>query len=168
MRTDQYLLRGCALLLIVVLWGRVDAAPRLTVTCDDPQGTTTLYESGLLELGEQRWETVPTVYANAHPTFVLDEATPQRLHVTWGASPNETTVPPSPPPSAEAMMLLEARGQITAVFSGAQTVWIFSLFPKLGIGYFTAHSHFPMGYSSRSTSTHAPCQFVWHDQTSGG
>lgn len=168
MHTNRYLLRVGTLMLVVVLWGRVDAAPRLTVTCDDPQGTTTLYESGLLELGEQRWETLPTVYPGAHPTFVLDEATPHILHVTWGTSPDETVAAPSPPPAVEATLLLEARGQMTAVYAGAQTVWIYSLFPKLSIGVFAAHSHFLMGYTSRSTSTYAPCQFVWHGQASGG
>jgi len=167
MYTNQHLLRVCALLL-VVLWRRVDAAPRLTVTCDDPQGTTTLYESGLLELGEQRWETLPTIYTGAHPTFVLDDATPHVLHVTWATPPDEVMVAPSSPASVETTILLEARGQITAVYSGAQTVWIYSLFPRLGIGSFASHSHFPMGYTSRSTSTHAPCQFVWHSQSSGG
>jgi hypothetical protein len=166
MDTNRHLLRACALLL-VVLWREVDAAPRLTVTCDDPQGTTTLYDSGLLELGEQRWETLPTLYAGAHPTFLLDDATPQILYGTWGAAPDETMAAPSPPPSVAATIVLESRGQITAVFAGAQTVWIYSLFPKLGIGVFTSHSHFPMDYTSRSTSTYAQCQFVWQQQSGG-
>ena len=115
-----------------------------TVTCDDPQGTT---GRGLLELGEQRWETLPTVYVGAHPTFLLDDVTPHILYGTWGAAPDESMTAPSPPPSVTATVLTQARGQITAVFAGAQTVRI-SLFPKLGIGVFTSHSHFPMSCQS--------------------
>src|SRR5262249_16039894 len=100
--------------------------------------------------------------------FVLDDATPHILYGTWGAAPDESMAAPSPPSSVAATILLEARGQITAVFSGAQTVWIYSLFPKLGLEGFTSHSHFPLGYTSRSTSTYALCQFVWHRQPSGG
>ncbi len=50
--------------------------------------------------------------------------------------------------------------QITAVAPRGEAVWMYSFFPKLGIGYFTTHNHIPFGSTSRSVSTYALCHFV--------
>ncbi len=147
------------LLLLGAFQAPVAAKPLLTVTCDAPQGVDMSYGSGLLGLREGHVETSSVGYPDVHPAFLIDEDTPQRLLVTFGAQPARQE-PPAPAQPFEASIIYTTDDQITAVAPRGEAVWMYSFFPKLGIGYFTTHNHIPFGYTSRSVSTYALCHFV--------
>lgn len=133
------------------------APPLLTVTCAAPQGVDMSYGSGLLGLRTDRVETASVAYPDLHLIFVLEEDTSRRLLLTVSAQ-NARQGPPES--STEAAILYNTDDQITAVAPRGQSVAMYSLFPKLGIGYFVTHDHIPLGYTSRSVTTYARCQVV--------
>jgi hypothetical protein len=137
----------------------VAATPLLTVTCEAPQGVDMSYGSGLLGLQEDRVETASVAYPDLHPTFVVEDDKPQRLLVTFRAQ-SARQGSPEPEPAIEAAILYNTDDQITAVAPRGEAVWMYSLFPKLGMGYFVTHNHIPFGYTSRSVATYAQCRFV--------
>jgi hypothetical protein len=148
------------LLLAVVCTATVDAKPILTATCADPQGSEMSYGSGLLELGDLRVETWMMEYPGAHPVFLIDDAQPNRMLITWGYPPSVAELGGDQVQTYEATILLTTERQITAVRQLAATVWMYSLFPKLGMVYFSIHRHFPLGDVGSSLSLHALCQFT--------
>ena len=150
------------LLLAVAFQATVTAKPLLTVACDEPQGTDISYGSGLLGLQEHKVDTSAVVYPGLHPTFLIDEDTPQRLLVTFGNDAANAAPPSDHTAPLAAAIVYATDDQITAVAPRGEAVWMYSLFPKLGIGYFATHNHIPFGYTSRSVSTYALCHFVRH------
>jgi len=148
------------LLFAVVCTATVDAKPLLMATCADPQGSEINYGSGLLELQGLRMETWAVEYPGAHPAFLIDDAQPNKMRITWGAPPSMAELGDDRDQTYEATILLATDRQITAVRQLATTVWIYSLFPKLGAAYFSVHRSFPLGEVSSSVSLYALCQFT--------
>jgi hypothetical protein len=146
-------------LLLVAFQASVAAKPLLIVTCDAPQGADMSYGGGLFGLRERKVETSSVRYPDLHPTFLIDEDKPQRLLVTFG-DPTASQAPPEPDHPFEASIIYATDDPITAVAPRGEAVWMYSLFPKLGIGYFVTHNHIPFGSTSRSVSTYALCHFV--------
>src|SRR5262245_53041869 len=130
-----------ALLLVLLTACQAHAAATalLTVTCEAPQGVDMNYGSGLLGLQEDRVETASVAYPDLHPTFVVEDDKPQRLLVTFRAQ-SARQEPPEPEPALEAAILYNTDDQITAVAAQGEAVWMYSLFPKLGMGYFVTHN----------------------------
>ena len=93
------------LLLAVAFQATVTATPLLTVACDEPQGADISYGSGLLGLQEPTVDTSAVVYPGLHPTFLIDEDTPQRLRVTFGDGAANQAPPSDPTPPFEASIL---------------------------------------------------------------
>jgi hypothetical protein len=150
------------LLLAVAFPATVTATPLLTVTCDEPQGADISYGSGLLGLREPTVDTAAVGYPGLHPTFLIDDDTPQHLRVTFRDDPPNHAPSADHPPPFAAAIVYATDDQITAVAPRGEAVWMYSLFPKLGIGYFATHNHIPFGSTSRSVSTYALCHFVRH------
>jgi hypothetical protein len=63
-----------------------------------------------------------------HPAFLIDEDTPQRLLVTFGAQPARPE-PPTPAQPFEASIIYTTDDQITAVAPRGEAVWMYSFFP---------------------------------------
>ena len=148
------------LLLAVVCTATVEAKPLLTATCADPQGSEMSYGSGLLGLQDLRVETWMMEYSGARPVFLIDAAQPHQMRITWGYPPSVSELGGDEVQTYEATILLTTERQITAVRQLAATVWIYSLFPKLGVVYISVHRHFPLGDVSSSLSLYALCQFT--------
>jgi hypothetical protein len=150
-----------ALLLVLLTACQAHAAATalLTVTCEAPQGVDMSYGGGLLGLQQDRVATASVAYPDLQPTFVVEDDKPQRLLVTFRAQ-SARQGPPEPEPALEAAILYSTDDQITAVAPRGEAVWMYSLFPKLGMGYFVTHNHIPFGYTSRSVATYARCRFV--------
>ena len=148
------------LFLAIVSTATVDAKPLLTAICADPQGSEISYGSGLLELQDLRVETWKVENPGSHPAFLIDDAQPNTMRITWGAPPSMAELGDDRDQTYEATILLATDRQITAVRQLATTVWIYSLFPKLGAAYFSVHRYFPLGNVSSSVSLSALCQFT--------
>jgi hypothetical protein len=150
-----------ALLLVLLTACQAHAAATslLTVTCEAPQGVDMSYGGGLLGLQQDRVATASVAYPDLQPTFVVEDDKPQRLLVTFRAQ-SARQGPPEPEPALEAAILYSTDDQITAVAPRGEAVWMYSLFPKLGMGYFVTHNHIPFGSTSRSVATYARCRFV--------
>jgi hypothetical protein len=148
------------LLLAVMCIATVDAKPLLMATCTDPQGSEMSYGSGLLELQDLRVETWKAEYPGAHPAFLIDDAQPDKMRITWGSPPSMAELGDDRDQTYEATILLATARQITAVRHLAATVWIYSLFPKLGVAYFSVHRDLPLGDVSSSLSLYSLCQFT--------
>jgi hypothetical protein len=114
----------------------------------------------LLGLWELKINTATAEYPGAHPSFLLAEDRPQTLQVTWGNPSSVQEAEHAQARTFDASILSATEDRITAVYQSGEAVWMYSLFPKLGIGYFSTHNHIPFGYTSRSVSTYALCHFA--------
>jgi hypothetical protein len=156
----RHVLVSLLLLLAVLYRAPVAAKPLLTVTCEDPKGSEVSYGRGLLGLWELTINTATAEYPGAHPSFLLEEDQPQKLQVSWGSPPTTQETGHTQARTFDASILSATEDRITAVYQSGEAVWMYSLFPKLGIGYFSTHNPIPFGYTSRSVSTYALCHFV--------
>lgn len=146
------------MLLIAVLCRAACAAPPLlTMTCADPQGTATSYDPGLLGLRDLTVDIRPMASHGTHFTFVLEADQPQRLRVTWDPPSVAPATEREPATTFDATVIATTDNQITAVQQRAEGVWMYSVFPKLGMGYVSAHNHVPFGSTSRSLTLYALC-----------
>lgn len=129
-----------ALLIFSAVSQVVAASERTTVDCDDPQGAT-FYGS--------KFETAERF--GSKPQFVLDRGDPIHLIVLWGSY-----IDPRLPEHAVDKLALRAKAmkasivyrsedQITATRSDEQGVYVYTLYPKLGVGVFSAHRHWTTG-----------------------
>jgi hypothetical protein len=127
--------------------------------CHDPQGTEMSFGPGLLELRDRTVDTRPMAAPGTQLTMVIEADQPQVMRVTWDP-------PPTPGMERESATTYDATviamtdHQITAVQLRAQGVWMYSVFPKLGIGYVSSHNHIPFGATSRSLALAALCHMT--------
>lgn len=153
------------LAVTLVLSTSSSATSLLKATCGSVQGSEMQYGGGLLELmKDEDIQIFPAQYDEVQPIFLVEGEAPQTMTVLWGY----------PTPLREfshehyrvytATIVLHTALQITAIHRHGEGVWMYSLLPKLGIGYFSAHSHFPMGSASRNVSVYAICHFTRTDQ----
>jgi len=159
-RSHTHCSLALVLLIVVVCRAALAAPPLLTMTCEDPQGTETSYGPGLLEIRDLTVDTRPTVSPGTHLTFVIEADQPQRMHVTWDPLPAAPAAEREPARTFDATVIATTDNQITAVQQRAEGVWMYSVFPKLGIGYFSAHNHVPFGSTSRSLALYARCRMT--------
>jgi hypothetical protein len=142
-------------LLIVVGYRAVLAAPRLlTMTCVAPQGTELSYGRGLLGIEDLIVDTRPTASPGTQLTFVIEAEQPQWMRVTWAPPPAEERGPAT---TFDATVIATTDDQITAVQPHGEGVWMYSIFPRLGMSYVSAHNHIPFGTTSRSLALYALC-----------
>jgi len=132
-------LASLLLLLAVSCRAPVEAKSLLTITCEDPKGSEMSYGRGLLGLWELKMNTLTAEYLGAHPIFLLDEDQPQKLQVTWGNPPSVQEAGHEQARTFDASILYATEDRITAVYRSAEAGWMYSLFPKLRIGYFRLH-----------------------------
>ena len=140
-------------LLIAVL---AEAEPVLTVTCNPPQGTRFDYGTGLFGTG-MKVETNKDGYRGVTPVFVIDDAKPNKMLVIWGET--KTLGPAAETRAAEAIIIYQTVDQIIAVESYEVGAWLYSLYPQLGIGYFSRHSHQYKGTVSVGVIFYSLCKF---------
>src|SRR6266540_3726885 len=96
------------------------------------------------------------VFSRYHKGFCSCVLMPLDL-CTSGSSPSMAELGDDRDQTYEATILLVTDRQITAVRQLAATVWIYSLFPKLGAAYFSVHRDFPLGDVSSSVSLYTLC-----------
>jgi hypothetical protein len=127
------------------------------MTCHDPQGTEMSYGPGLLELRDRTVDTRPLTTPGTHLTVVIEADQPQLMRVTWDPQPAAPWTEREPTTTYEATVIATTEHQITAVHLRGAGVWMYSVFPKLGIGYVSSHNHIPFGSTSRSLALYALC-----------
>ena len=88
---------------------------------------------------------------------MLEADQPQRLRVTWDQPSAALATEREPAMTFDATVITTTDDQITAVQQRAEGVWMYSVFPKLGMGYVSAHNHVPFGSTSRSLMLYAVC-----------
>ena len=154
--------RWACLMLTIILWvaATVEARPLLMAVCNDPTGSEMRYGSSLWELDGEAVETSSTEYAETQLVFLIKPEQPKTLVVKWRQPPTVSDRAEGRVEHYHANLILHTASQLTAIHQHGQAVWMYSLFPKLAIAYISSHSHFPLGYDSRSTSTYAICQIT--------
>jgi len=142
-------------MLISALWiTPIEAKPVLTVTCSEPKGTRYDY-------GKRPGETNVKLrkrkdsFTEVKPVFVMDDTKPKTMLVIWSSTRSLTK-----PKAKEAMIVHQTVNQISAVEPYENGVWLHSLYPKLGIGYFTRHTTQWFGESSAGNIFHSSCEFA--------
>ena len=98
----------------------------------------------------------PTRHSGYH-TFVLEADQPQRLRVTWDQPSAALATEREPATTFDTTVITTTDDQITAVQQRTEGVWMSSVFPKLGMGYVSAHNHMPFVPTSRSLTLYALC-----------
>ena len=140
-------------LLIAAL---AEAKPVLTVTCNSPKGTSVDYGTGQFGTG-MKVETNKDGYRGDTPVFVIDDAKPNKMLVIWGES--KTLGPAAETKATEAIIIHQTANQISAVEPYEVGAWLYTLYPKLGIGYFSRHSHQYSGTVSVGVIFYSLCKF---------
>ena len=138
------------------------AQPKLILqaTCEQPEGSDIHYGKGFWYLEEFEVQTTTAVYTGDPPIFIVDRAQPGIMRVMWGIPYDGEEPPDERYMIFRADIVLDTPSQITAMHYHAQAVWMYSLYPKLGMAYISAHSHFPLGESSQNTAMVAACSFT--------
>jgi hypothetical protein len=95
-----------------------------------------------------------------HLTVVIEADQPQRMRVTWDPPPAAPGEACESATTFDATVIATTDNQITAVQPRAEGVWMYSVFPKLGIGYVSSHNHIPFGSTSRSLALYALCHMT--------
>jgi hypothetical protein len=149
-------------LLVLAVSLKVGAQPKLILqaTCESPEGSDIHYGTGFWHLEEFEVQTSPAAYAGEPPIFIVDRAQPGIMRVMWGMAYDEEEPPGQRYVTFRADIVLDTPSQITAMHYHDQAIWMYSLYPKLGIAYISAHSHFPPGEASQSTAMVAACVFT--------
>ncbi len=142
------------------------AAELITIHCSDPQGFN-LYH-GPDELTEKFDKNV-TSHADrfgSKPTFVLDTKKPGELLVLWG-----TFIPPGvseeliqkldlKAKAEQASIVFRNRRQISAIHPYKGGVNLYTLYPKLGYGVFTTHTHWQTSGKVNAYLYYGECRFT--------
>ena len=124
--------------------------------------------------GPDEWtlETSEDAYTGVNPVFIFDDATPNTVTIIWGNTKafdeyisQELT---SPTKAQSADIVLNTDMQITAVsyyetpVNYAARFEIYTLFPIMGMGYYTYHKNTTMGGRLATTATHYfACEFAY-------
>ena len=155
------------LAFMLAIIAQAQATEMLTVECDEPVGVRFEYgdygtpatkdrSQWKIEINEDR-------FTGVTPIFLLDENEPQTLVALWGDTKalwgNTKAIPKDPLRVIEAEIVYRSDDLITAVGMFRSDVWLYSLYPKVGWGYFSVHKHKTwLRYASAATFR-AKCRF---------
>jgi hypothetical protein len=134
---------------------KASAASRLiTVECEDPQGIT--FNGSKHDVAER--------FGSA-PKFILDASDPEQMIVLWG-SYVDSRLPEQfvdelrlRPSAVKGTIMFRNEDQITATRTDQQGLYVYTLYPKLEIGVFSAHRHWTTGETA-ANMYHGRCKFV--------
>lgn len=146
------------LLVVLILCAVVPKASAvsqlITVECDDPRGVT--FYGGKHDIAER--------FGSA-PKFILDANNPMQMVVLWG-SYIDSRLPEHfvdkldlRPSAVKATIMFRDEDQITATRTDQQGLYVYTLYPKLGIGVFSAHRHWTTGETA-ANMYHGRCKFI--------
>jgi hypothetical protein len=142
-------------LILCAVTSKASAASRLiTVECEDPQGITVY--GGKPEIAER--------FGSA-PKFILDTSDPMQMTVFWGSYvsprlPEQFVDKFGLRPSAvKATIMFRNEDQITATRTDQQGLYVYTLYPKLEIGVFSAHRHWTTGETA-ANMYYGRCKFI--------
>lgn len=149
---------GAGLLVMLLVCGmvsQVGAASRLiTMDCNDPQGVT--FYSSKIDIAER--------FGSA-PKFILDPSDPMHLIVLWG-SYIDSRLPENVvdelelrAKAAKATIVYRSEDQITATRADEQGLYVYTFYPKLKIGVFSAHRHWTTGETA-ANMYYGQCNFT--------
>jgi len=141
--------------VLLLLPFSLTAQQRLTVSCDEPKGNRFDFSNGTFKESEDGFKGVT-------PVFVYDDAAPTRLMFIWGAT---RTIPKelSPDEAEDATIVSFSENKITAMYADPLgAVFLFSLFPKEGVVYFTQHRYLFMS-TPNTSSYYCNCTFKYSD-----
>lgn len=106
-----------------------------------------------------KFNTNEDAFKGVKPIFIYDANTPEKLTFVWGAS---KTVPRQvfPDEALDATIVYKSEDMITAVYVDRQgAVEVFSLYPKIGVVYFTQHKS--MLFATIATTASFGCECVF-------
>ena len=170
-------------LLLASLYSTLSfAGPLVTISCPEPKGFNMEYgaspgERVKAEM-DKKAEPKPSLKGPIkdgylmNPTFVIDSSK-KKITVIWSESATDLELrkklkaanlpaPQSPPPSAEADIVLFTPEQISALqVIVPNAVAVYSFFPKLGAAFFTTQSLELSGKNTRVTSVFSACTYSW-------
>jgi hypothetical protein len=162
-------------------WTPCLADPLVTITCNEPRGTSMEYGTSVQERvhaetnkkpepkPQLRGPTINSLVMK--PTFVVDSGK-KKLTVIWSESVSDielrrklksANLPTlSLPPSTEADIVLFGSNQISALeVTPPNVVAVYSFFPKLGVAFITTQAHQLSGKDTQQISTFSDCIFSW-------
>lgn len=146
--------RWCARCLLATV-SQADAESRVvTVECDDPQGVT--FYRGKQDIVER--------FGSA-PKFIFDSSDRMHLIVLWGSyidsryPENSVDELGLRAKALKATIVYRSEDQITATRTDELGLYVYTLYPKLEIGVFSAHRHWTTGETA-ANMYHGQCKFT--------
>ncbi len=148
-----------AIALMQLLVADADAKSVMTATCDEPKGPRVDYGGFPAQKSGQplnhSWDSFTGVY----PAFIIDDADPKRLTYVFGNTKAGGDL--GAKPARAAIVIVGTDEMISAVDVGSNSVAIFTLYPKAGVGFFTYHEAQRLAGGDATAVTYiARCSFA--------
>ena len=136
-----------------------------TISCDDPQGFDLHHGPSFIGDDYATNDISHSERYGSEPTFVLRSDAPEELLILWGSAmpeeiPDEEAEQLGMNPKAErAVVVYRSEEQVTAVRPYAGGAELVSLYPKLGYGVYTTHTHWQTSGRVNANFYFGECRF---------
>ena len=156
----------CALSVASCIGGVTEAKPLFTATCEEPQGPRVDYGHELLldpgtftSDSPRQLKLGNDSFSGVRPVFIVNDD--KSMTVLWGDQksiglPDDLIRENR---AEHALIVSESEEQITAIQIGNSSVWLYSLYPRLGYGLSTRNSHHVIGHHLVGSRMHSTCKF---------
>jgi hypothetical protein len=152
------------LLIGVVLLPLPSAAESvLTVRCEEPKGLR--YDYGPPPEAWFSSEKAPAVleqsddgFKGARPVFVIDSTSPEQLTVVWGD--NDLFGDLATTRAEAATIVMRSDDHLAAIERKGESIWMYSLYPKIGAGFFTRHRSLKLFPVADAATFFSKCVFA--------
>lgn len=156
----------CALAVAECIGGVTEAKPLLTATCEAPQGPRVDYGQELLpdpgtftSDSPRQLKLGNDSFSGVRPIFIVNDD--RSMTVLWGDH-KPIGLPDGiirENRAEHALIVSESEEQITAIQIGNSSIWLYSLYPRLGYGLYTRNSHHVIGHHLVGSMMHSTCKF---------
>ena len=148
-------IRTTAGIFLIMLCGFTQAAPVMTITCDEPNGTRTDFYAGEFKDDKDG-------FAGVTIKVTFDSKKAQQATVNFEPAKLAKEIGITKPTSIFKIIAQNTNKISMMGQPNPDSVHLYSLYPKLGIGYFTIHRYSNVSNGEASTAT-----LIGHCKVSG-
>lgn len=157
----HYFVALLSTLVVVTFAASVQAKPFLTVICEEPEGPRIDYGGLPAQKSGKQLNLSQDGYSGVSPTFVIDDTSLDALTYLFDNSKSAIDAGMSHRSARSARVLTLSGQMISAVEYGENSIAVFSLFPAIGVGFFTFHDLSPIGGADAKAATFvSKCTFT--------
>ncbi len=136
------------------------AKPILTAVCQEPSGPRIDIGGLIAQQAGKDMKISTDGFTGVTPIFVIDDTDPQKLRYLFDNTKGATDLGIARRATRSAVIVLQNTDMISSVETSSDTIAVFSLYPKAGVGFLTYHeSNAIGGADAKSVTFVTKCQF---------